>query len=346
MRALLAIAVAALAAIAIPGPFVSAHVRPSGVTYTREIAPLLERRCNACHGTGAIEPALDTYDRTRALAKVIRDQVLEGHMPPWPAAAGFAPLRDDPRLTPPEIDALVAWTDGGTPRGDVPAPAVGTAPTSTPHALEWSVPAGRPGSVGSERVSLDRPVEHNTWINGWAYRPSAAGNVYEAIFSVDGRRLGTWVPGQREVLFPAGVAQLIRAGASIVVERRFQKSGGRESPGGTLSLLMGAPGRQPEHRELQCGNTTLDRDAEALAVQPRAASAGDSIEVIAHFPDGAIEPLLAIARYQPTRPIDYRFAASMPLPRRTTLEVRSSSAGCAADVTLTARSKDAPGRQR
>jgi hypothetical protein len=114
------------------GPRGEAHTKPSDVTYLKDVAPILEKRCVGCHASGTRGLALDSYDRARQSARAIRESVLERRMPPWPAAPGFGDFKNDRTLTPIEIELLVAWADGRTPRGSDDRAAVASAPAIVP----------------------------------------------------------------------------------------------------------------------------------------------------------------------------------------------------------------------
>ncbi len=62
--------------------------------------------------------SLLTYDDVRPHAKDIRDEVSEGHMPPWHAAAPKGTFLNERGLTPEEKDVLVRWAAAGAPKGD------------------------------------------------------------------------------------------------------------------------------------------------------------------------------------------------------------------------------------
>jgi len=76
--------------------------------------------------------------------------------------------------------------------------------------------------------------------------------------------------------------------------------------------------------------------ARRLAVAPRAAEAGASIEVAARHADGRVEPLAVVARYEPAYPISYRFQQRVRLRRGAAIEVRSSAPECAAALDFVA----------
>ena len=53
-------------------------------TFSRDIAPILQERCQECHHQGGMAPmSLVTYEETRPWAKSIRQRVVTRQMPPW-----------------------------------------------------------------------------------------------------------------------------------------------------------------------------------------------------------------------------------------------------------------------
>ncbi|SVC92866.1 uncharacterized protein METZ01_LOCUS345720, partial [marine metagenome] len=54
------------------------------VTFTKDVAQILQRSCQGCHRTGQMAPmSLVTYDEVRPWARAIRAKVAERSMPPW-----------------------------------------------------------------------------------------------------------------------------------------------------------------------------------------------------------------------------------------------------------------------
>src|SRR5262245_49345973 len=54
------------------------------VTFTKDVAPILQRSCQTCHRPDSIAPmSLLTYEDARPWAKAIRENVLKRNMPPW-----------------------------------------------------------------------------------------------------------------------------------------------------------------------------------------------------------------------------------------------------------------------
>ena len=317
------------------GPRGEAHTKPSEVTYVKDVRPILEKRCVGCHASGSSALALDDYDRARDSARAIREAVLERRMPPWPAAQGFGDFRNDRTLTPIEIELLVAWADGRTPRGaDADAAVAHTHSHSTAPAFTATVPQGHP-SRASERLEVPLAFDGHQPIVEWHFTPDDNA-IKRAVFSIDGVRLGAWVPSQDATAFPRGVAVTVRHGSRLTVDVQYVKSRSARGGGGTLGLTFGPAGAPPSHLSFGCGQHTITRSVRAFAITPLARGAGDSIEVAARYRDGSVVPLSLVPRYQPAYPLTYEFRTPVRLPRGTILDVRSSAAGCGADLDVIA----------
>jgi hypothetical protein len=98
------------------------------ITFTKDIAPILQDKCQECHHNGSIAPmSLVTYEETRPWAKSMRQRVLARQMPPWhiDKTLGVQKFKNDISLSDEQIDMIVHWVDAGAPQGDpkdMPAP--------------------------------------------------------------------------------------------------------------------------------------------------------------------------------------------------------------------------------
>src|SRR5579862_6908933 len=95
--------------------------RPQSATPTfyRDVLPILQQHCQACHRPGEIAPTpLVTYDQARLLAPAIADSVRQRKMPPWFADPRTGHFQNDPSLTPDEINTLASWAKSSAPAGD------------------------------------------------------------------------------------------------------------------------------------------------------------------------------------------------------------------------------------
>ena len=106
----------------------TAKATESQVTFTKDVAPILQRSCQTCHRPNNIAPmSLLTYEDARPWARSIRSRVAEREMPPWyiDRNVGVKKFDPDPSLSDAEIATIVKWVDAGAPRGnqaDMPPP--------------------------------------------------------------------------------------------------------------------------------------------------------------------------------------------------------------------------------
>ena len=113
-------------------PLAAAAAEPADTrpTFTKDIAPIFQQKCEACHRPGYIAPmSLVTYQEVRPWARSIRQRVATRQMPPWhiDKAVGIQEFKNDRSLTNEEIDTIVRWIDNGAPRGnpeEMPSPVV------------------------------------------------------------------------------------------------------------------------------------------------------------------------------------------------------------------------------
>src|SRR6266404_2833790 len=99
--------------------FLGASVAAAAPTFSKDVAPILYKRCVQCHRPNDIAPmSLLDYKSARPWAKAIRESVLTRRMPPWFADPHFGSFANDPRLSTGEIETIQAWADGGAMEGD------------------------------------------------------------------------------------------------------------------------------------------------------------------------------------------------------------------------------------
>ena len=168
-----------------PGSSVS-H-RPA---FYKDILPILQDHCQACHREGEIAPMpFITYEQTRPWAAAIKEAVQSKQMPPWFADPRCGKFSNDPSLTPRQIAVIAAWVDAGAPAGS---------PTNAPpprHWAEgWNIP--EPDKV----VQMPQPVSlpatgdleytyeivptgftENKWVQMSEIRPTSREHVHHAV---------------------------------------------------------------------------------------------------------------------------------------------------------------------
>jgi hypothetical protein len=123
-------------------PFVALSLRAAGqagsaaapepVTFTKDIAPILQRSCQNCHRPGSVAPmSLLTYEEVRPWARSMKARTGRRDkpdvMPPWyiEKNIGIQRYKEDMSLNDAEVATIARWVDAGAPRGnpgDMPPP--------------------------------------------------------------------------------------------------------------------------------------------------------------------------------------------------------------------------------
>ncbi|OFW30812.1 MAG: hypothetical protein A3H97_16630 [Acidobacteria bacterium RIFCSPLOWO2_02_FULL_65_29] len=115
-------------ALALPGVVVAA---PAAPTFTKDIAPIFQEKCEACHRPESIAPmSLQTYEEARPWARSIKARVADRQMPPWhlDKNVGIQKFKNDRSLSDDQIATIVKWVDTGALQGD---------PKDMPPLVQW-----------------------------------------------------------------------------------------------------------------------------------------------------------------------------------------------------------------
>lgn len=100
----------------------------TSLTYFRDVVPILQRHCQACHREGEVAPMpLETYDNVVAYADMVEEVVTDRRMPPYPGQS-TRELAHDERLPDVEREVLLTWLHGTRAKGDA---------KDAPQSLVW-----------------------------------------------------------------------------------------------------------------------------------------------------------------------------------------------------------------
>jgi len=290
----------------------------SKYTFTEDVEPIVTARCGACHRPGGIGPmSLLTYDEARPWAESMRAELTAAHMPPWFAEIGVSEIKDVHRLSPREIDVLLTWITGGTPRGPADVP-----PVAPPAKVEW--PAGKPdlvrplptdftlpaASTEETREFVVQPAsDHDQFVTAVDLKPGNAAIVHDAMIytapagSTDPSAwtvLAAWVPGVSPAMAPAGTAFQWRAGESLVARIHYRKTWTYEGKALTdrssvgVYFAKGAPRRLIRAAAVASSEVVLDEETQVLAFRTLNGSSEAAGRVEAHLPDGTKASLIEL----------------------------------------------------
>ena len=106
-------------ALTVPGSASAQQARR--VTFTKDVSPILQAKCQSCHEPGSIGPmSLVNYQDARPWARSIKQRVETRQMPPWHSdrSVGVTKFKNDMSLSDEQVATIVAWVDGGAIEGD------------------------------------------------------------------------------------------------------------------------------------------------------------------------------------------------------------------------------------
>jgi mono/diheme cytochrome c family protein len=279
-----------LAAVAVAAQQPAADA--SQVTFTKDVAPILQRSCVTCHRPGEIAPmSLMTYDEARPWARAIRTRVVNREMPPWHVdkTIGIQSFKNDPSLSDEEIAVITKWVDAGAPRGnpaDMPAPRqfadsqswqIGT-PDLVIKYPAFPVPAVGPDLFGDLYTKL--PITEDRYIKAIQTRSATRKShrvVHHALsYAVDpqekqgmagdgGQFLVEYASGKNAEVYPEGSGVLLKAGQEARVSYHMHPVGEEIAAEIELGIVLYPKGYVPKFtrwsRQLAQPTTPLDLPA-------------------------------------------------------------------------------------
>lgn len=250
-----------------PAPASSTNV-DNTPTFSADVAPILQARCQGCHRPGQIGPMpLLDYQQTRPWAKSIAQQVEARTMPPWFAHPDSRTMKGDLNLTDAEVETILTWARAGAPEGDSSeAPAPRKFETFeggwTLKVPELVLQPAEPFPVGKEVDDeyrcffVDLPVAHEVWLKGTEFRPGNSSVVHHFILFGDSKGkarsldeatpepgwecgqmdsslvgmdvLQMWAPGNLQPLSPEGIGRRIAAGSELVLQIHYHNVTGED----------------------------------------------------------------------------------------------------------------------
>ncbi len=224
----------------------------SPVTYSRDIAPILNNRCVECHREGEIAPfSLTNYDEVVGWAETIDEVVREQRMPPWHANPKYGHFKNDRGLSEQEKKLIYQWVKNGAPEGnpdDLPPAPKFLKGWQSPRKPDRVIPITKKpfpvparGTVKYQYFVVDPGFEEDKWFNFAEIRPgnravvhhilvfnAPEDNIKNAVRAVGGGRdsfLVGYVPGSRFEPFPEGMAKRIPAGHHLVFQVHYTPIG-------------------------------------------------------------------------------------------------------------------------
>lgn len=247
-----------------------AQAGPGPVTFTKDVAPILQRSCEHCHRAGSIAPMpLVTYDEVRPWARSIRTRVSLRQMPPWHVdkTVGLQHFKDDPSLSDDEVATIVGWIDSGMARGnpaDMPAPRefadwewwnIGTPDLIVTLPDDVVVPPQGPDWWTDIRAETG--LTEDRYVKAVEIKPGPGGAlrvVHHAVASIvspDGSPTGgtlvEYAVGKNGDIYPDGAGRLLRAGSTINFNMHYHSVGEAITDRTRIGIVFYPKGEVPRH---------------------------------------------------------------------------------------------------
>ncbi len=333
---------------------VSAKKSARAVTYAKDVAPILQNRCQACHRPNQSAPfSLMSYADAVKHAAMIREVTTQRRMPPWHADSRYGHFANERRLSAAEIDTLSAWVDGGLARGDdkdLPKPTLWTEgwKHGKPDLViempkEFEVPPT--GVVPYQNWIIETNFKEDKWVRIAEARPGVPGVVHHIVIYIlkEGQKgpvgrdggmsiLVGWAPGDLGLVCPPDTALRVPKGASLRFEMHYTPNGiavkDRSAVGITFAekppryeMLIGEFANMaievPPHDPHYMAEATmrLRADARILSFAPHMHWRGKDYLYEVIYPDGKRATLLSVPRWDFNWQSVYRFEESLKLPK-------------------------------
>ncbi len=226
-------------------------------TWSSNVAPILYNHCTSCHHSGGIAPfSLITYDQAVLNSVSMKNDVQSKKMPPWPPSASYSHFAHERVLSVADINTIVNWANGGTPKGDTtlapPVPVYSTTgnipgtpdlvlriPTYTSTASTgdvyqcFAIPSGLLTDkyiTAFEAIPGNASCVHHVLVYAdttgvcAGLDSASAGPGYPdfgGVGSSSATLVGAWVPGSAPMIYPSGFGVKLAARSDIVLQIHY-----------------------------------------------------------------------------------------------------------------------------
>jgi len=318
------------------------------------VAPILEKKCVACHEEGGIGPfAMKDYSSVKGFSPMIREVIRTDRMPPYNADPHVGKFSDSKNMNPDEIKTIVHWVEQGAPRGEGADPL-----GAVKHvAAEW--PLGKPDLIlkvpaykvpASGVVDYQRPYTVNTeteghWIRATTVKPGDRQAVHHLLSGwmaevpKDGHSsevrwkgsVGGYAVGAESNIEPKNVGTYLPAGGAVGFQMHYTPYGKETTDNSQIGVYFYDKPPELMMRSVVVIDPTIDigpnegrhkeiayvefpNDALLYSAFPHAHYRAYSSDLWLYTPDGKKTLLLSLPRYDFNWQRSYTFAEPIKIP--------------------------------
>jgi len=337
----------------------SAQAQGPDVTFAKDVASILQEKCEACHRSGQMAPmSLTTYAEVRPWARSIRTKVVSGDMPPWHMSktTGIQKFVNDISLSAEQVDTIVRWVDAGAPLGNAadlpPARAwpdgerwrVGDLLGRDPDLIVTSTPWTQPAAGQDQwwQPVVDPGTTEDRWIKAVEVRPTLEGR---RIVHHGNSALAEFAVGKAGEIYPENTGRLFKAGEKVSFDIHYHSVGEEITDFLTTGVWFYPKDMVPKYEVKHSAmgvfqsmdtfdlppHTVTTHDAfiplakatRILSYQPHMHVRGKSMSIEAILPNGRVEMLSFVENFNFNWHVNYVYAddAAPLLPAGTMLKV-------------------------
>ena len=306
------LALAALTGLMVPGGATAADA-PKQVTFTKDVAPIFQAKCESCHRPDSMAPmSLRTYEEARPWVRSIAQRVSSRQMPPWhiDKTIGIQQFKNDRSLSDEQIDTIMAWVAAGAPKGDpkeMPKPRVWNDDTGWTLAAkygppdliikspEYTMPAVAQDAWW--RPSVPTGLTEPRWVRAIEIRPVGKDarkithhalarlqqdeDMPKELFTNDPNVAGDglfmeWAVGKNGDEMRPDSGRLMLPGSKIVWEMHYHAVGEEVIAHTELGVYFYPKGQEPKHREVLALFNTFSTPNRALDIPPNRVTTTES----------------------------------------------------------------------
>jgi len=245
---------------------------PAQPTFAKDVAPIFQRSCQACHHPGTSAPmSLVTYEEVRPWAKSIRQRVANREMPPWhlDKTVGIRHYKNDRSLSDDEIATVVRWADSGAPLGnaaDMP-PALAFRPESDWFIGEPDLKVTTPNDFVMYANGpdwwidqyADVVIPEDRWIKAMEIKPSNPKIVHHVVIYViepdapegtpeGGVQLHEYAVGKYGDIYGENTGRLLKKGTRLRYDMHYFAVGSEQHNTTTMAFKFYPKGFVPKYQ--------------------------------------------------------------------------------------------------
>jgi peroxiredoxin len=335
------------------------HAEKGSVTYSNQIARIVQSRCVECHRAGQIAPfTLTSYKDVSAWAENMMEVINDQRMPPWNANPKYGEFSNDARIPAAEKQLIAEWIENGCPEGDrsqLPAPATFAEGWRIPKPdlivkmpKAFKIPAT--GVVDYQYFIVDPGFKQDVWIKAAEGKPGNRSVVHHMVLSYmpPGQKgpdpsdpllkaVASSGPGIPALITPEGYARHVPAGSKLVFQMHYTPNGTEQTDQSEAALVFADPATVK--KEMQIGaainfqfmippgfdnflctaEEKFDQDTLLYALIPHMHLRGKDFRFVATFPNGKKEILLDVPKYDFNWQNIFQLAKPRFMPKGTVL---------------------------